>query len=320
MWSRSGEGRSFNALNMQRRGRMDYNGFKNTGRERDIVIQDILPHILRNEYHPEAPILPEGWLFAFEDGALRCALSDEAMTLPRVGELASPCPARYLFALDGVPCYLALEKASLPEQYAPRPLRALRTANAGPRERVFAAWTAFQLYNWYRDNRFCGRCGGPTRHAEDERAMVCDVCKRRIYPRIIPAVIVGVINGDSILLTQYNGRQTSYNALIAGFTEIGETLEQTVAREVMEEAGLRVKNLRYYKSQPWAIVDDLLAGFYCDVDGDTEIHMDARELKLARWVRREDVVLQPDDFSLTNEMMRLFKEGREPRTIGERRD
>jgi NAD+ diphosphatase len=178
---------------------------------------------------------------------------------------------------------------------------------------IFAAWTAFQLYNWYRDNRFCGRCGGRTTLAPDERAVMCPACNRRIYPRIIPAVIVGVTNGDEILMTKYRGRDIPYYALIAGFTEIGETLEQTVAREVMEEAGLRVKNIRYYKSQPWAIVDDLLAGFYCDVDGSTEIHMDVSELKEAVWVRREDVVGQPNDFSLTNEMMLVFRDGKEPR-------
>ena len=195
----------------------------------------------------------------------------------------------------------------------PVPVKALRSRASGPREIIFAAWTAFQLYNWYRDNRFCGRCGGETVPAEDERAMVCPHCQRRIYPRIIPAVIVGVTHGDEILMTKYKGRDIPFYALIAGFTEIGETLEECVAREVMEEAGLRVKNIRYYKSQPWAIVDDLLAGFYCDVDGSAEIHMDTHELKEAVWMRREDVFGQPNDFSLTNEMMLVFKAGKEPR-------
>ena len=117
----------------------------------------------------------------------------------------------------------------------------------------------------------------------------------------------------SVVVVYWEGRDIPFYALIAGFTEIGETLEECVAREVMEEAGLRVKNIRYCKSQPWAIVDDLLAGFYCDVDGSTEIHMDAHELKEAVWMRREDVVGQPNDFSLTNEMMMTFKAGKEPK-------
>ena len=278
------------------------------------MIQDIFPHVLRNEFIPDRAVEPEGLLFCFDGDGVLCAIEDGRVRLPRVRELPAGAERRYLFALDGVPCYLGLEEAAqAPEGFSRTPVRMLRRRAEGPREIIFAAWTAFQLYNWYRDNRFCGRCGGATELATDERAVVCPACERRIYPRIIPAVIVGVTNGDQILMTKYRGRDIPYYALIAGFTEIGETLEQTVAREVMEEAGLRVKNIRYYKSQPWAIVDDLLAGFYCDVDGPTEIHMDTGELKEAVWVRREDVVGQPNDFSLTKEMMLLFRDGGEPR-------
>ncbi|MBR3503997.1 MAG: NAD(+) diphosphatase [Clostridia bacterium] len=277
------------------------------------MIQDIWPHRLRNEFIPGRAVDPEGWLFAFRDGGVFCRIENGAVRLPRVKEASPVNDLRYLFALDGAPCFLDMEGASLPEDWTPVRVGALRSQAEGPREIIFAAWTAFQLYNWYRDNRFCGRCGNETVQADDERALVCPACKRRIYPRIIPAVIVGVISGDTILMTKYRGREISFYALVAGFTEIGETLEETVAREVMEEAGLRVKNIRYYKSQPWAVVDDLLAGFYCDVDGDTTIRMDARELKEAVWVRREDIVGQPNDFSLTHEMMMTFRAGKEPR-------
>lgn len=278
------------------------------------MIQDIYPHRLRNEFIPDRPLDPDGLLFCFNADSVLCRIEGGDVALPRVKEIPSEAERRYLFALDDVPCYLAVGGAGQSaEGMEWVQVRMLRRRATGPREVIFAAWTAFQLYNWYRDNRFCGRCGGKTALAPDERAVVCPACGRRIYPRIIPAVIVGVTHGDEILMTKYRGRDIPYYALIAGFTEIGETLEQTVAREVMEEAGLRVKNIRYYKSQPWAIVDDLLAGFYCDVDGPTEIHMDAAELKEAVWVRREDVVGQPNDFSLTNEMMLVFRDGKEPR-------
>lgn len=278
------------------------------------MIQDIQPHVLRNEFIPDRAVESRGLLFLFDGNSLLCAIEGGAVRLPRVGELKESTECRYLFALDDTPCYLGLETPEgMPEGLQWTQVRQLRRVAEGPRELIFAAWTAFQLYNWYRDNRFCGRCGALTRLATDERAVECPACGRRIYPRIIPAVIVGVTHGDEILMTRYAGRDIPYYALVAGFTEIGETLEQTVAREVMEEAGLRVKNIRYYKSQPWAIVDDLLAGFYCDVDGSAEIHMDARELKEAVWVRREDVVGQPNDFSLTNEMMLTFRDGKEPK-------
>ena len=278
------------------------------------MIQDIYPHRLRNEFVPNRPLDEEGYAFLFRGGEVLCRFESDRVSLPRVRELSNAGEYRFLFTLDTTPCFLAMEapeEAPVGWEYAQ--VRALRNRATGPRELIFAAWTAFQLANWYRDNRFCGRCGGATHPAPDERAVVCDACGRRIYPRIIPAVIVGVIHGDEILMTKYRGRDIPFYALIAGFTEIGETLEQTVAREVMEEAGLKVKNIRYYKSQPWAIVDDLLAGFYCDVDGSTEIHMDANELKEAVWMRREDVMGQPNDFSLTHEMMLTFKAGKEPK-------
>ena len=135
------------------------------------------------------------------------------------------------------------------------------------------------------------------------------MCDSVIYPRINPAVIVGVLKGDCLLITRYR-RGFAHNALIAGFTEIGETLEETVAREVMEETGVKVKNIRYYKSQPWGMAQDILVGYFCDADGDGTIRMDEDELKYAEWVKREDIVLQPTNLSLTNEMMNEVKEGR----------
>ena len=142
--------------------------------------------------------------------------------------------------------------------------------------------------------------------------MRCPVCGKVEYPRINPACIIGVTDGDRLLIIRY---RVGYGggALVAGFTEIGETLEETVAREVMEEVGLKVKNIRYYKSQPWGIAADILTGFFCDLDGDDAIRIDENELKFAEWVRREDIEPQKLDYSLTGEMMQLFKAGGEPK-------
>ncbi|MBP5162554.1 MAG: NAD(+) diphosphatase [Spirochaetales bacterium] len=174
---------------------------------------------------------------------------------------------------------------------------------------VFAAFTAYHLWRWYEDNRYCGRCGSRLDHDRKERALRCPECNNVIYPRINPAVIVGVIKGDCLLITRYRNGY-GHNALVAGFTEIGETLEETVAREVMEETGVRVKNIRYYKSQPWGMAQDILAGFFCEADGDARIHLDQNELKYAEWVKRQDIVLQPNNLSLTNEMMMVFRDNK----------
>lgn len=102
-----------------------------------------------------------------------------------------------------------------------------------------------------------------------------------------------------------------FYALIAGFTEIGETLEETVQREVMEEIGLKVKNIRYYKSQPWSFSSTLLCGFFCEVDGDTEITLDTEELSVGEWFDRDNIPVEDDGVSLTREMIVVFKTGGE---------
>ena len=96
-------------------------------------------------------------------------------------------------------------------------------------------------------------------------------------------------------------------ALIAGFSEIGESVEDTVRREVMEEVGLKVKNLKFYKSQPWSFTDTLLMGFYCDLDGDDTITLDRQELSVGEWRNREEIPDEGENISLTKEMMMRFK-------------
>lgn len=280
------------------------------------MIQDIGPHRLHNEYRPQARPDPCDRVFFFEGNRLLVRLEEGTFSLPRTEEAGGTEDLIYLFALDDRAFFLSRRSfpAFLSEKgFVMKDIRSLRQEGYGPKEMYFAALTALQLSLWYRDNRFCGTCGKETSLSGTERAIVCPSCGRTIYPRIVPAVIVGVTDGDRILMTKYAGRGIPFYALIAGFTEIGETFEETVEREVMEEVGLKVRNIRYYKSQPWAIADDILAGFYCDVDGDTTIRLDTSELKEGVWMKREEVVLQPDDYSLTNEMMLMFKEGREPR-------
>lgn len=181
------------------------------------------------------------------------------------------------------------------------------------KDMCFAAMTARHLYIWYQNNRFCGCCGMPTIHDKAERMVRCPSCGNLIFPRISPAVIVAVTDGDRLLLSKYAGRSYTRYALIAGYTEIGETMEQTVQREVMEEVGLRIKNIRYYKSQPWGVDGNVLMGFFCDLDGEDTIHLDETELALAEWHHRDSLPAHDDGISLTREMIGVFEAGREPR-------
>lgn len=134
----------------------------------------------------------------------------------------------------------------------------------------------------------------------------CPACGNVAYPKIAPAVIVGVIDGERILMTKYAGREYKKYSLVAGFCEIGETAEDTVKREVMEEVGLKVKNIRYYKSQPWGFDSNLLIGFFADLDGDDTIVREEEELAVAEWIERKNVVNMDDGISLTREMMDVF--------------
>ena len=137
----------------------------------------------------------------------------------------------------------------------------------------------------------------------DEKVKRCEHCGNMEFPKICPAVIIGVTDGDKILMSKYAGRVYKKYALLAGFTEIGETIEETVQREVMEEVGLKVKNIRYYKSQPWALSGSLLYGYFCELDGDDSIHLQEDELSVGKWFHADELDIEEDDVSLTRQSM-----------------
>ena len=287
------------------------------------MIQDIGPEVFRNEYSRKREPEEEDRVFLFRgrNVLVRTGLEGAGtdITVPMVKEVKAAglegAFLQYLFTIEETAYYLWMSRE--PGSAAQEPpvipgyeygrLSLLR--HSRPRDLSFAGETAYQLYGWYRDNRFCGRCGAVMRFGEKERNMVCPVCGNVSYPKIMPAVIVGVTDGDRLLMTRYRGREYRGRALIAGWCEIGETGENTVRREVMEEAGLRVKNIRYYKSQPWGFDSDLLLGYYCEVDGDTDITMEEDELSVAEWVRRAEITETFENMSLTNEMICRFRDG-----------
>lgn len=278
------------------------------------MIQDIFPHQYHNEFS-QRPAQDHDLVFVFDRRSVLVDLQNQELVYPQADMFDQEQRARmiYLFRIDETGFYLLrrTEDDFLPDSFRFENITLLR--EHGPRHLAFAGLTAHSLYEWYDTRQFCGRCGARMQHSDKERMVFCPSCASIEYPKICPAVIVAVTNGDKLLLSKYAGREYAKYALIAGFTEIGETIEQTVVREVMEEVGLRVKNLRYYKSQPWGLSSSILAGFFCDLDGDDAIRLDETELSKAVWVAREDVPTEEADFSLTREMMRCFREGNEPR-------
>ena len=279
------------------------------------MIQDIAPHTYHNEYKPSAPD-KDSFILAYEKGSILLPRQerDADITFPRFRELEEKIADLYnnfiyLFSIDDQRFYLIPElDTSLLPDYEFQDVRILRTAQ--PQHLAFAGITGHQLFQWYSKRRYCGCCGKPMVHSQKERMMECPSCGNQEYPVLCPAVIVGITNGDKIILSKYEGRRFKRYALIAGFAEIGETIEETVHREVMEEVGLKVKNLRYYKSQPWSFSGTLLFGFYCDLDGDDTLTVDHDELSMASWFNREDIPDEGDNISLTKEMMMAFKHGK----------
>lgn len=281
------------------------------------MVQDISPKVFYNQYK-KMEVNDGAYVIYARGNEVFLKEENGRLTLPKAAELSSGrFHPVYLFSIDEQRFFMpdfdngeaedeALDSWQTDTEYDLYWLNGSGVYT--PKWIYFACSVAIQLNQWYRSNRFCGRCGKKLYLKEAERALRCPCCGNTIYPKISPAVIVGVTNQDKILVTKYADRRdgTRY-ALIAGFCEAGETIEDTVRREVMEEVGLKVKNIRYYKSQPWSFSDTLLMGFFCELDGKEEIILDSTELSEAEWMASQDMNMEDDGISLTYEMMDYFR-------------
>ena len=177
----------------------------------------------------------------------------------------------------------------------------------------FTALVATQLITWYSSNRFCGKCGHSTLPGKNERNIVCSTCQHTIYPKISPAIIVAITSNDRILLAHNNLFRNNYFSLIAGYADIGESLEETVIREVREEVGITVYNIRYYKSQPWPLSGSMMIGYFAEADENQIIKVDNKEIAKTWCYQGIKCRLHPTNQSIAGEMIELFKSGKIPR-------
>lgn len=272
------------------------------------MLQDLYPHVYHNEISWKEPQAQDVALIFTPDGTVLCRRCGDTLTLPRLHQVGGG-ETQYAFSIDQAAFYLLAGQPAEPEGFCYVPTRELRGMTAQTSPELFALAAGESLYRWYTAQQFCGRCGARMEKSRTERAMVCPKCKNTVYPKICPAVIVAVHDGDRLLLTRYRGRPFKKYALVAGFNEIGESIEQTVHREVMEEVGLHVKNLRFYKSQPWVFTDSLLMGFVCELDGSDKITLQETELAEAAWHLRSDLPTDYSHISLTGEMIDQFRQG-----------
>ena len=269
------------------------------------MFQEIAPYVYDNTWHNEKG--KEGDLAVYVKGRkITLEKKDREIAFPKVREEDIESSV-YLFHIGEERFFMVKEDpASYDARYVPVSNRELTPLL--PKHYAFAASVAVQLASWYEDNRYCGRCGKENQRSEKERMLYCPECHTAIYPRLNPVVIVGVLHEDKILLTRNLSYKNHY-ALVSGFAEIGEMIEETVRREVREEVGLEVKNIRFYRSQPWPMSDSLLFGFYCDLDGEDRVTIQEDELAEAVWRKREEIG-DRDPNSLTSEMIMMFRDGK----------
>jgi NAD+ diphosphatase len=248
---------------------------------------------------------PGPW-FAFRGSELLVRVEDRAARLPREQELelslVDPHPVGELL---GEVCW-AVEldaAAEPPEGMSFQGLR--RLWGLLPEEAWRLAGRAVQIVEWDRNHRFCGRCGTPTERQTKERSRVCPRCGLQHFPRLSPAVITLIEDGDRILLARSPHFAPGVYSTLAGFVEPGESLEEAVVREVREEVGVELADLRYFSSQPWPFPNSLMVGFVARY-AEGEIRLQEDEIEDARWFTADDLPLLPSPMSIARRLIEDF--------------
>ncbi|MFA6333626.1 MAG: NAD(+) diphosphatase, partial [Methanoregula sp.] len=263
--------------------------------------------------YPEPETLPESSLRVFVQGNGVFVQSDPVPTLFFPDYLEMPEPTlreQYLGHLDSRACYaveVSQDFAVPGSLYYPN-IRELY--GILPDHELALAALAARIIDFDRTTTFCGQCGAETCMSSIERAKICDRCGLTIYPRTSPAIIVLVRNGDKILLARSPRFPPDLFSIIAGFVETGETLEEAVHREVREEVGIRIANIRYIGSEPWPFPNSLMLGFIADYAGG-EIAIDNNEIIGADWFDREHLPTLPSPMSISRALIEYWISGRD---------
>ena len=279
------------------------------------MIQEIYPKVFYPEFRNKKATDKKSFVLHFEYNKvmlIKDALTGE-IRLPRFEDLEEDDEniyekSYYVNAVDDEEFYL-VDDMQVPEfgGFYMEGMQVLREFS--PQYQAFATISASQVYRWMKSRKYCGYCGTVTEKSNTERALICPKCKNIEYPKISPAIIVAIRDGNRLLLTKNAKGTYKFYALVAGFVEVGESLEDAVRREVMEEVGLKVKNIQSYKSQPWSFSDSLMLAFIADLDGDDKITIQEEELSEARWFEREDVPVLPYHISVGHELIQKFRDG-----------
>jgi NAD+ diphosphatase len=273
-----------------------------------VAIQDNAMTFIPAIHPPAGQGRPAVW-FIFDKNRLLVKSENGTCSLPDSALIAAsglePVPGLFLGVLGEHLCYAAGLRPddAVPASCEWMDLRGLPGAIG--EDLFWIAGRANHLLDWDRSHRFCGQCGHPTEDKSDERAKRCPACGLVNYPRLSPAVIVAVVKGDRILLARNKRFRGRFYSVLAGFVEPGETLEQCVQREIHEEVGLSVKNIRYFGSQPWPFPNSLMVGFVADYAGGS-IVVDNSELMEAGWFAADALPNLPLKISIARRLIDWF--------------
>jgi NAD+ diphosphatase len=245
--------------------------------------------------------------FIFKYYEMLVKITDASINIPygKLKELKIiPIRTQYLGTLEGKPCYSAEvdPKTEAPEGMEFRDLRSLY--NVLDEDIFLLAGKAVQMVGWDRDHQYCGRCGAATETSTYEMAKVCPECGFKSFVRLSPAVITAIVKDGKLLMAKHGYRGGMYG-LIAGFVEPGETLEEAVERETMEEVGLRVKNIKYFGSQSWPFPHSLMVGFTAEHESGG-INVDGKEITDAEWFSPDEIPRTPSKISIASELIEWF--------------
>jgi NAD+ diphosphatase len=247
--------------------------------------------------------------FVVHEGRVVLKKDEKSLSIPRFPDLKSfenqLINNQYFGLKDGVPCFYAELKPQgcLGDGFESKGLFEL--FGLLENEMILVAGCSVQLVRWDKNHAYCGCCGQRMAHKDDERAKICHGCDLTFYPRLSPAIIVAVIRENQILLARSARFPAGFYSVLAGFVEPGETLEQCVIREVFEEVGIVVKNVRYFGSQPWPFPDSLMLGFTAEY-AHGEILTDACEIMDAQWYTKDNLPDIPPKISIARLLIDWF--------------
>lgn len=224
----------------------------------------------------------------------------------QIKNVISQEPDYYLGILNGKHCfvYMLSDRIKVPDRYSFQSIRVIENDNFI--EMYFDSCAhAMQIAHWDQTHQYCSCCGEKLEAHALERSKVCPNCHATYYPKICPAVIVAILKDDQILLAHNDKFPEGLYSLVAGFVEAGETLEACVQREINEEIGIQVKNIRYFNSQPWPFPNSLMFGFIADYKKG-EISPDGVEITDAQWFNKDSLPKFPKKTSIAGKMIRLY--------------